>query len=87
MSCLDKTVVRMANKKDGCIGCFWEGRFKRQSLLDEKVLLSCMAYMGLNPERAKMASTPEEGWQSGKGDAEESLASIKGKGASKKLYG
>lgn len=87
MSCLDKTAVRMANKKDGYIGRFWEGRFKRQALLDEKALLSCMAYMGLNPERANVTSTTEEGWQSGKGDAEESLASIKGKGASKKLYG
>ena len=60
MKSLNEGIARRANKEDDCTGHFWEARYKSQPLLDEKAILSCMAYIDLNPVRATMADTPEQ---------------------------
>lgn len=59
MRILNEHIAREANKEDNVTGRFWEGRFKSQALLDEQSLITCMAYVDLNPVRAGIVDTPE----------------------------
>ena len=59
MRLLKERIARRANREDGVTGHFWEGRFTSVPLLDDAAVLSCMAYVDLNPVRAGMAPTPE----------------------------
>ncbi len=65
MRLLKQRIAIRANKEDKTTGHFWEGRFKSIPLLDSAAIIACMAYVDLNPIRAKMATTPENSAHTG----------------------
>lgn len=59
MKALKEPIARRANREDGCRGTFWESRYTSVPLLDHAALIACMAYVDLNPVRARVVDRPE----------------------------
>ena len=57
MKTLQEPIAKRANAEDGVKGRFFEGRFKSQILLSQNAILAAMAYVDLNPVRAKMVGS------------------------------
>lgn len=55
MKHLKQPIALRANSEDGCKGHFFEKRFYSGALLNEQAVLASMAYVDLNPVRAKIA--------------------------------
>lgn len=60
MKHLKQPIARRANEEDGCKGHFFEQRFYSGALLSEQAVLAAMAYVDLNPVRAKLARRLEQ---------------------------
>ncbi|MEM7001222.1 MAG: hypothetical protein AAF529_10575 [Pseudomonadota bacterium] len=60
MQHLKQPFALWANRQDECKGHFFESRFYSGALLDETDLMSCMAYVDLNPVEADIASSLRE---------------------------
>ena len=84
MQMLKQPIARRANLEDKCTGHFFENRFYSGALLSEEAILAAMAYVDLNPIRAKIAKTLEgsthtsiaERLNSGAFDLEEKMTPI-----------
>ena len=65
MQSVGRSYVRYFNKRHNRSGTLWEGRYKSSLIDSEAYLLTCMAYIDLNPVRAGVAESAEDfGWSS-----------------------
>ena len=60
MKHLKQPIARRANVEDDCSGHFFDQRFYSGALLTEEALVAAMAYVDLNPVRARLAERLEE---------------------------
>lgn len=56
MQSVGRRYVRHFNLQQGRSGTLWEGRYKSTLIQAERYLLTCMAYLDLNPVRAGMVN-------------------------------
>ena len=74
MQSVGRTYVRYFNKRHNRSGTLWEGRYKSSLIDSEGYLLTCMAYIDLNPVRAGLAESAEDfSWSSYKHLAGQSI--------------
>ena len=59
MKYLKQPISLRANREDNCDGHFFDKRFYSGALLDDDAILASMAYVDLNPVRAKIVRTLE----------------------------
>ena len=65
MQSVGRTYVRYFNQRHGRSGTLWEGRYNSSLVDSEAYLLTCMAYIDLNPVRAGVAESAEQfNWSS-----------------------
>ncbi|MEM9623156.1 MAG: hypothetical protein AAF993_16010 [Pseudomonadota bacterium] len=60
MKFLKQPIATAANREDQCSGHFFEERFYSGALLTAEAVVASMAYVDLNPIRAKIADTLEQ---------------------------
>ena len=60
MQSVGRRYVRYFNQRQARTGTLWEGRYRSTLIQAERYLLTCMAYIDLNPVRAGIAQAPQE---------------------------
>lgn len=60
MQAVGRRYVRYFNDRHHRTGTLWDGRYKCTLVQSESYLLTCMAYLDLNPVRAGMVSQPSD---------------------------
>lgn len=60
MQAVGRRYVRYFNDRHGRTGTLWEGRYRSTLIQSERYLLTCMAYLDLNPVRAGMVGQPQD---------------------------
>ena len=58
MQAVGRRYVRHFNDEQGRSGTLWEGRYKSTLIQTDRYLLTCMAYMDLNPVRGGLVAEP-----------------------------
>ena len=60
MKHLKQPIAWRANREDDCLGHFFDSRFYSGALLSEEAVVAAMAYVDLNPVRARIARSLKE---------------------------